>query len=130
MESNRQKKIAGVLQEDLAKMIQQAVSASGMHGTIVSVTRVRVTVDLSVAKVFLSVFPTSKSEEVLERITNSAHAVKHELAQMTRHQLRRMPELEYFLDDSLEYIDQIERSLRGENNPIADPDLLKKRKKK
>jgi ribosome-binding factor A len=55
--------------------------------------------------------------------------IKHELAQRTRHQLRRVPELLFFLDDSLEYIDGIEKSLKGEENPVKNPDLLEKRKK-
>jgi len=56
--------------------------------------------------------------------------IKHELAQRTRHQLRRMPELQFYVDDSLEYIDQIERSLKGLDNPLENPNSLDKRKKK
>lgn len=130
MESNRQKKIAGVLQEELAKILQQAASQGALRGTIISVSKVSVTVDLSIAKVYLSVFPAAKSEEVLENVVASSKVIKHEIAQVTRHQLRRMPELEFFIDDSLDYIDKIERSLKGEDNPIENPDLLKKRKKK
>jgi ribosome-binding factor A len=55
--------------------------------------------------------------------------IRHELAQRTRHQLRRIPELSFYLDDSLEYIDNIEKSLKGEENPISNPDLLERRKK-
>ena len=63
-------------------------------------------------------------------IKSNASKIKHELAQRTRHQLRRMPELQFFVDDSLEYIDQIERSLKGLDDPLNNPDLLDKRKKK
>ena len=129
MESNRQKKIASVLQGDLVDVLQGAASG-GKLGVIISVTKVNVTVDLSIAKVYLSVFPTDKREGLLEGIRSNAPKIKHELAQRTRHQLRRMPELQFFIDDSLEYIDQIERSLKGLDNPLEDPDLLEKRKKK
>ena len=66
---------------------------------------------------------------MLEGIRSNTALIRHELAQRTRHQLRRMPTLEFFIDDSLEYIDNIERSLKGEDNPIKDTDLLGKRKK-
>lgn len=129
MESNRQKKIASVLQSDLVDVLQSAASA-GRLGVIISVTKVNVTVDLSIAKVYLSVFPTNKREELIAGIKSNAPKIKHELAQRTRHQLRRMPELQFFVDDSLEYIDQIERSLKGLDDPLDNPDLLDKRKKK
>jgi ribosome-binding factor A len=129
MESNRQKKIASVLQTDLVDVLQSA-ARSGNLGVIISVTKVNVTVDLSIAKVYLSVFPTDKRESLLEGIKSNAPKIKHELAQRTRHQLRRMPELQFYIDDSLEYIDQIERSLKGLDNPLENPDTLDKRKKK
>ena len=100
-----------------------------MRGIIISVTKVKVTVDLSIAKVNLSIFPIDKREELLEGIRSNSTLIKHELAQRTKHQLRRMPRLEFFIDDSLEYIDNIDRSLKGLDNPIDNPDLLGKRKK-
>ncbi len=129
MESNRQKKIASVLQSDLVDVLQGAATKGGMYGIIISVSKVTVTVDLSVAKVYLSIFPNNKGKELIQGIKSNAHLIKHELAQRTRNQLRRMPELEFFIDDSLEYIEQIEKSLKGSDNPIENPDLLDKRKK-
>lgn len=129
MESNRQKKIGGILQQDLAEVLQRAATSGGLKGIIISVSKVSVTVDLSIAKVYLSIFPNAKGKELLEGIRSNVPLIRHELAQRTRHQLRRMPQLEFFIDDSLEYIDGIERSLRGEDNPLDDPDLLDKRKK-
>jgi ribosome-binding factor A len=129
MESNRQKKIASVLQTDLVDVLQGAATRGGLYGVIISVSKVTVTVDLSIAKVYLSIFPNNKSKELIEGIRSNAHLIKHELAQRTRNQLRRMPGLEFFIDDSLEYIEQIEKSLKGSNNPIENPDLLNKRKK-
>ena len=129
MESNRQMKIAGIIQKDLVDVLQRAASDGGLTGVIISVSKVGVTVDLSIAKVYLSIFPNKEAKELLEGIRSNTPLIRHELAQRTRHQLRRMPSLEFFIDDSLEYIDNIERSLKGENNPIKDTDLLGKRKK-
>jgi len=129
MESNRQKKIGGILQQDLADVLQGAATRGGMKGVIISVSKVNVTTDLSIAKVYLSIFPNKEAEELIKGIRSNTPLIRHELAQRTKHQLRRMPHLEFFVDDSLEYIDRIEKSLKGEDNPISDPNLLDKRKK-
>ncbi|MDC6350675.1 30S ribosome-binding factor RbfA [Zeaxanthinibacter sp. PT1] len=129
METQRQKKIAGVLQKDLADILQRTVMDAGLKGIIISVSKVAVTSDLSIAKVYVSIFPTDKAGKILEELKENPAPVKHELAQRTRHQLRRTPELLFFLDDSLEYIDQIEKSLKKGDNPIENPDLLPRRKK-
>jgi ribosome-binding factor A len=129
MESNRQKKISSVLQSDLVDVLQGSATKGGLYGIIISVSKVNVTVDLSIAKVYLSIFPNNRAKELIEGIRSNAHLIKHEIAQRTRNQLRRMPDLEFFIDDSLEYIDQIEKSLKGSDNPIENPDLLDKRKK-
>lgn len=128
-QSQRQKKIGSVLQSDLVDVLQRAATDGGLHGVLISVTKVNVTVDLSIAKVYLSIFPNDKAAELLEGIKANTASIRHELAQRTRNQLRRMPELSFYIDDSLEYIDGIERSLKGLDNPIEDPDLLDKRKK-
>jgi ribosome-binding factor A len=127
--TQRQKKIGGILQQDLAEVLQKAATDGGLRGVIISVSKVNVTTDLSVAKVYLSIFPNKEAQPLLEGIRSNKPLIRHELAQRTRHQLRRMPQLEFFIDDSLEYIDGIERSLKGEDNPLENPDLLGKRKK-
>ena len=129
MESQRQKKIASVLQRDLVDVLQGAARKGGMTGIIISVTQVKVTVDLSIAKIYLSIFPIQQAKILIDGIISNTSIIKHELAQRTKNQLRRMPHLLFFLDDSLEYIDQIENSLKEPENPILNPDLLKKRKK-
>ena len=130
METNRQKKIAGVLQKDLVNVLQNAAQ-EGMKGVIISVTKVNVTADLSVAKVYLSIFPNDKRDELIEGIKTNTVLIRHELAQRTRNQLRRMPELTFYLDDSLDYIENIDASLRGDvENPIKNPEILSKKKKK
>ncbi|EGD34377.1 30S ribosome-binding factor RbfA [Capnocytophaga sp. oral taxon 338] len=129
METNRQKKIAGLLQEDLGDILGRAVQAGGLTNLIISVTKVAVTVDLTLAKVYISVFPNERGVEILSAIQSNNSQIKHEVAQRTRYQLRKMPDLSFFLDDSLEYLSQIEHSLKGEENPIEHPELLIKRKK-
>ncbi|MCF8713559.1 30S ribosome-binding factor RbfA [Joostella atrarenae] len=129
METNRQKKIGGVIQRDLAEILQKAAKEGGMSGTLISVTKVNVTTDLSRAKVYVSIFPIAKADELIVGIRSNQPLIKHELSQRTKNQLRRVPELEFFIDDSLEYIDRIDKSLKGDDNPIDNPDLLDKRKK-
>ena len=128
-ENQRQKKIASVLQRDLVDVLQKAATQGGMQGILISVSKVKVTVDLSDAKVYLSIFPSNKGPELLKGIKSNAPLIKHEIAQRTKHQLRRMPKLEFFIDDSLEYMDQIDQSLKGKDDPIKDPSILDKRKK-
>lgn len=129
METNRQKKIAGVLQRDLADVLQLALKDAGNQGILISVSKVKTTTDLSQAKAYLSIFPPKDALKVMEEIKSIKSQLKHKLALRTKHQLRKMPELEFFLDDSLEYIEKIEKAVKGESNPIANPELLDKRKK-
>lgn len=129
METNRQKKIAGVLQADLANVIQNMLRESGQLGIIVSVSKVSVTTDLSIAKVHTSVFPADKSDDMVKELNTLKSKIKHQVAQLTKHQLRKMPELHFYNDDSLEYIDKIEQAVKGEENPLKNPDLLDRRKK-
>jgi len=128
-ETQRQKKIGGVIQKDIADILQRAAIDGGLRGTLISVSKVGVTSDLSIAKVYLSIFPHENAIELLEGIKSNQPLIKHELARRTRNQLRRMPELLFFVDDSLEYIDGIEKSLKRDENPIKNPELLEKRKK-
>ena len=128
-ETQRQKKIAGVIQKDMADVLQRAATDGGLKGLLISVSKVTVTTDLSIAKVYLSIFPEDRAKEMLEGIQSNKPLIKHELAKRTRNQLRRMPQLLFFIDDTLAYLDGIDRSLKGENNPIKDPSLLEKRKK-
>jgi ribosome-binding factor A len=128
-ETNRQKKIGGVLQRDLADILQKNLKDAGRTGVIISVSKVKVTTDLSIAKAYISIFPQKHAQEVIEEINLGKSKIKHEMAQRTKNQLRKMPEINYYLDDSLEYIENIEKSIKGEEDPIADPDLLERRKK-
>ena len=128
IESNRQKKIAGVLQNDLAVVLQKMLRESGQLGIIISVSKVTVTTDLSLSKVFTSVFPPEKSDLIVKELNELKPKIKHQIAQKTRHQLRKMPDLVFYNDDSLEYINNLETAVKGKENPIKDTDLLDKRK--
>ena len=118
MESQRQKKIASVLQRDLVEVLQGAATQGGMKVTLISVTKVNLTVDLSIAKVYLSVFPSVKADEILAGIKANTTLIKHEVSQRTKNQLRRTPNFMFFIDDSLDYIEKIDKSLKGIDNPI------------
>ncbi|PIE99471.1 MAG: ribosome-binding factor A [Polaribacter sp.] len=129
-ETNRQRKIASVLQKDLVDILQRDAQ-DNMRGVIISVSKVSVTPDLGVAKAYLSVFPSEKRDKIVKGVTSNASTIRYELAQRTKHQLRRMPELLFFGDDSLDYIEEIDKSLKGEDvNPIKNPEVLPRRKKK
>lgn len=113
METTRQAKIARLLQKELSEIFR--LQTAKMRGTLVSVSAVRVSPDLSIARVYLSVFPSAKAQEMLESINNSAKTIRYELAQRVRYQLRKTPELTFYIDDSLDYIENID-NLLGTNN--------------
>jgi ribosome-binding factor A len=129
MESNRQKKIGSVLQNDLVDILQGEIRKNGITNLIISVSKVTVTTDLSVARVYLSVFPTAKAAEILAAIKSNTPLIKHDLSQRVKLQLRKVPNLVFFIDDSLDYIEKIDKALIGDENPIENPELLVKRKK-
>ena len=116
METKRQAKIARLIQKELSEIFRRQTSALG--GVIVSVSAVRITPDLSIAKAYLSIFPPERSAEILENIKKQSKTVRYELAQMVKDVLRKCPDLQFYLDDSLDYIENIDRLLgpqkRGE----------------
>ena len=110
MESTRQAKISRLLQKELSELFRQHTAKT--HGTLVSVSVVRVSPDLSVARAYLSIFPSDKAEAVLQSINASAKTIRYELAQKLRNDLRKMPEFSFFIDDSLDYIENIDNLLK------------------
>ena len=118
METTRQKKISKLLQKDLAEILQKKIKKEGNYGILLSVTKVSVTVDFSVAKIFLSIFPSEMSKQILDEVEKMSSRIRHEVAQKAKKQLRKVPELLFFLDDSLDYIEKIEDSLKGLDNPL------------
>ena len=110
MESTRQAKIARLIQKELSELFRKQTAAMG--GVLVSVSAVRISPDLSVARGYLSIFPSKYAEEMLANINRNAKTIRYELAKILRYQLRKMPELTFFIDDSLDYIDHINDILR------------------
>lgn len=106
METTRQAKISRLIQKELSEIFRQQTAKT--HGVLVSVSTVRVSPDLSIARAYLSVFPSDKGAEIIENINRSASQIRHELAQKVRYQLRKTPELSFFIDDSLDYIEHID----------------------
>ena len=110
METTRQQKIARLLQKELSEIFR--VQTAKMGGVLVSVSAVRVSPDLSIARAYLSIFPSERANEILKNINASAKTVRYELAQRVRYQLRKTPELSFFVDDSLDYIEHIDSLLK------------------
>ncbi len=111
MESTRQKKVSRLIQKEVAEFFIRK-SKEIAPGKLVSVTVVRVSPDLSFAKVFLSIFPSAGQDEVLAEIRDMVPKIRFELGQKVRSQLRIVPELAFFIDDSLDYIDNIDKLLK------------------
>jgi ribosome-binding factor A len=129
METNRQKKIGALLQNDLVDILQGEIRKNGISNLIISISKVNVTSDLSIAKVYLSVFPSERGGEILTAVRSNAPLIKNDLSQRVRLQLRKVPNLVFYIDDSLDQIEKIDNELKGENNPITNPELLDKRKR-
>ncbi len=110
METNRQLRISRLIQKDLGEIIQ--VSAKNWApGAMITVTKVYVTSDLSIARVYLSVFG-KKADEVLSLVEMKSGEIRKQLGQRVKNQLRHVPELRFFIDDSLDYIENIENLLK------------------
>lgn len=110
-ESTRQQKIGRQLQRDLAEIIRSKGMAA-FNGAMVTVSEVRVSPDLSVAKVFVSIFPSAKAEEVMVIIQDSVRQIRGELGRLVGKQLRIVPELVFMLDSSLDYVEHIDDLLK------------------
>ena len=128
METNRQKKISCVLQNDLTIILQKLIKNSGKSSIICSVTKVRISTDLSLAKVYVSIFPVAQVKSIFELITQGQNLIRKSLGSLIKNQVRRIPDLAFYIDDSLEQISEIEKALKGSSNPIKDATLLSKRK--
>ena len=110
MQETRQNRICRLLQKELSLIFQSQTRA--MRGVMVSVTRVRVSPDLSICTAYLSIFPSEKSEELLQNIQRNTSQIRYELGTRVRNQLRIIPELRFFIDDSLDYIERIDELLK------------------
>lgn len=120
METTRQAKIARLLQKELSEILR--LQTAKTHGTLVSVSAVRISPDLSIAKAYLSIFPSAKAQEILDNINRSAKTIRYELGQRVRLQLRKIPELAFYLDDSLDYIENIDNLLHKDGAAPKSPE--------
>lgn len=110
MENTRLLKIGRLLQKELGDIFLHQTKS--MPGVLISVSTVRVSSDLSVAKVYLSIFPSQKSKELIEAIKANVKAIRFDLGQRIRTQVRKIPELIFYIDDSLDYIENIDNLLK------------------
>ena len=111
MTTTRQHKVSRLLQKELGDYFQRQGSAL-TGGKMITVTVVRISPDLGVAKVYLSIFPGENAKEAVQAVSDKAGLVRSELGKKLRNQLRHIPEFAFFLDDSLDYIDRIEDLLK------------------
>ena len=109
MQETRQNRIARMLQQELAEIFQSQTRM--MRGVMVSVTRTKISPDLSICTAYLSIFPSEKAEELLANIQRNEKSVRYELGRRIRNQVRIIPELRFFIDDSLDYLERIDSLL-------------------
>lgn len=112
MDNNRLQKINRLIQKELGELL--LIEAKKMPGVIISVTNVRVSADLSVAHSYLSVFPSEKSKELVSNINENVKTVRYDLGKKLKNQLRVIPELTFHVDDSLDYIENIDKLLKDQ----------------
>jgi len=110
METTRQQKIERMLQKELGEIF--LLYARQLHGTLITVTNVRISPDLSIARTYLSIFPSDKSAAVLANVLENTRAIRFDLGKRVRFQLRIVPELFFHLDDSLDYLENIDNLLK------------------
>lgn len=118
MESNRQRKVAQIIQEDFAELFRKQASES-KQSILVSVSDVKVTPDLSIAKIYLSIFPQEHRQAVMKEIEENKAQYRNFIGQKMAKQVRVIPNLNFYLDTTLDDVEKLERELRGEgDNPI------------
>lgn len=118
MDANRLKKVEGQFQKDLADIFRGLAQAQ-LRGVILSVTRVGITSDLSLARCYVSIFPATNKQEIVQWLNDQKSSIKNELVHKLKGQLRKMPDLIFYLDDSLDREEAIDRILKeGGESPI------------
>ena len=115
-ESPRQKKINSVLQKEIASLLLESIRSENISNLMISVTKVKVSPDLSSAKVYVSIFPNNNYLDHLRNLNSSR--MRHDLSQRMKKQLSKIPQLSFYIDDSLDYIENIEKELKGGSNPF------------
>ncbi len=108
LEGKRQKQVAAVLEKDLNEIFQR-LGLSMINGGMVSIASVKITPDLFEARIYLSFFKINDPVAALKHIEERAWEIKKELTARVRHQLRSMPQLSFYIDDTLEYVDKMDQ---------------------
>ena len=117
-ESNRQRKVAQIIQEDIAELFRKQ-SADSKQNFLVTVSDVKVTPDLSIAKIYLSIFPAEFRKAIMKEVQENNSQYRNYIGQKMAKQVRIIPELNFYLDTSLDDVEKLERELKGEgDNPI------------
>ncbi len=132
LETKRQKQVAAVLEQELNDIFQR-LGISMINGGMVSIASVKITPDLFDAKIYLSFFQVNDSQEALKGIQEKDWEIKKELTARVRHQLRSMPRLTYYIDDTLEYVDKMEslfKDIKAKDEQLDEELGLKKEKDK
>ena len=129
-ETPRQMKINTVIQHEIAYLIQDAIRKSNTPNLMVSVTRVKVVPDISIAKVYISIFPKDKADMYIKNLKTNKNQLRHDLSQKLKSQLRKVPELNFYLDESLDYLEMIDKELTKGENPLKKLSSLEPRQKR
>ena len=111
METTRQHKIARLIQKDLSQIFLNY--ARSLSGVLISVSEVRISPDLAIAHIYLSIFPQNRVNEIMTAIEQDAHKIRFELGNLERHQLRIIPELNFHLDETIERMERIDELLKN-----------------
>ena len=125
MDSQRQKKVSTLIynfiKKEIGKIIDSTLRSRLFKGVLVSVTKVKTTPDLSKSKIYLSIFPSKKTKELLNFLIKNKFVIKQKFIDLARGQLRIMPDIEFLIDNSLDYIESIENVIKnGGENPIKN----------
>ena len=121
-QSPRQNKINSALQKEIAYLLQGIIRKENISNLMISVTKINVSPDLSSAKVYLSIFPNDNILDYLNSLNNNCNRIKHDLSQKMKNQLFKIPKLSFYMDDSLDYIEKIEKELKTGSNPFRESD--------
>ena len=124
MESKRQQKFAGVIQKDLAEIFQRE-GMNFLPNTMVTITKVRVTSDLAIARVYLSFFNNTNNSLVLNTIKSHASEIRYKLGNRIKDQVRIVPQLDFYLDDTSDYVDRMDKifdKISKEPRQAEDPE--------
>jgi len=129
LEGKRQKQVAGLLNKELSDIFQR-LGLNMIDGGMVSISGVKITPDLFDARIYLSFFKVKDNDAALKKIEEHSHEIKKELTTRVRHQLRSMPKLSFYIDDTLEYAEKIEKLFKEINDapPIVPPGNKKEKK--